>query len=51
MNVSEEVLFNTIEQEKNKSKYKNNKKKNFEKPLELVERNSSIGKPDLEIAF
>ncbi len=33
MNVSEEVLFNTIEQEKNKSQYKNNKKKNFEKPL------------------
>lgn len=50
MNVSEEVLFNTIEQEKNKSQYKNNKKKNFEKPLELVEKISSIGKPDLEIA-
>ncbi len=50
MNVSEEVLFNTIEQEKNKRQYKNYKKKNFEKPLELVEKKSSLGKPDLEIA-
>ena len=50
MKVSEEVLFNTIAQEKNKSQYKNNKKKNFEKPLELVEKKSTLGKPDLEIA-
>ena len=50
MNVSEEVLFNVIEQEKNKSQYKNNKKKISKKPLELIENISSIKKPDLEIA-
>jgi len=50
MNISEEVLFNVIEQEKNKSQLRNNKKKIYKKPLELIESSSSIKKSDLEIA-
>lgn len=50
MNISEEVLFNVLEQEKNNTRFKINKKKVFENPLEVVENDSNVRKSDLEIA-
>ena len=50
MNVSEEVLFNVLEQEKNNTRFKINKKKVFENPLEVVQNDSNVKKSDLEIA-
>ena len=50
MNVSEDVLFNVLEQEKNNISFKKNKKKALEKPLELVQNGLTIKKSDLELA-
>ena len=50
MNVSEEVLFNVLEQEKNNIRFKINKKNVFENPLEVVQNDSNVKKSDLEIA-
>ena len=50
MNVSEDVLFNVLEQEKNNISFKINKKKVLEKPLELVQNGLTIKKSDLELA-
>ena len=50
MNVSEEVLFNVLEQEKNNTRFKINKKKVFENPLEVVQNDYNVKKSDLEIA-
>ena len=50
MNVSEDVLFNVLEQEKNNISFKKNKKKVLEKPLELVQNGLTIKKSDLELA-
>ena len=50
MNISEEVLFNVLEQEKNNIRFKINKKKVFENPLEVVQNDSNLKKSDLEIA-
>ena len=50
MNISEEVLFNVLEQEKNNTRFKINKKKVFENPLEVVQNDSNVKKSDLEIA-
>ncbi len=50
MNISEEVLFNVLEQEKNNTRFKINKKKVFENPLEVVQNDSNLKKSDLEIA-
>ncbi len=50
MNISEEVLFNVLEQEKNNTRFKINKKKVFENPLEVVQNDSDLKKSDLEIA-
>ena len=50
MNISEEVLFNVLEQEKNNTRFKINKKKVFKNPLEVVQNDSNVKKSDLEIA-
>ena len=50
MNVSEDVLFNVLEQEKNNISFKKNKKKVLEKPLELVQNGLTIKKSNLELA-
>ena len=49
MNVSEEVLFNVLEQEKNKIRFKNKRNNISKNSLEVVENVSNEKKIDLEI--
>ena len=49
MNISEDVLFNVLEQEKNKNRFRKKNKNVFKNPLELIENISSTRKNDLEI--
>tara|TARA_B100001741_G_scaffold248638_1_gene210178 strand:+ start:798 stop:2759 length:1962 start_codon:yes stop_codon:yes gene_type:complete len=51
MNVSEDVLFNVIEQEKNKNRFRKKNNDIFKKPLELIENTSNRKKNDLEITY
>ena len=49
INISEDVLFNVLEQEKNKNRFRKKNKNVFKNPLELIENISSTRKNDLEI--
>ena len=49
MNISEDVLFNVLEQEKNKNRFRKKNKNVFKNPLELIENISSTRKNDIEI--
>ena len=51
MNISEDVLFNVIEQEKNKNRFRKKNNDIFKKPLELIENTSNRKKNDLEITY
>ena len=51
MNVSEDVLFNVIEQEKNKNRFRKKNNDIFKKPFELIENTSNRKKNDLEITY
>ncbi len=51
MNVSEDVLFNVIEQEKNKNRFRKKNNDIFKKPLELIENTSNRKKNNLEITY
>ena len=49
MNISEDVLFNVLEQEKNKNRFRKKNNNIFKNPLELIENISSTRKNDVEI--